>query len=171
MRLIIGWELQTNKARSYVRDLNAALRTLSKLESGHGDTQTIQRKTVLSAGTRYLATGKAGPIWWMCLIKALSMTGSCSCPSAHSQNHHRLSPLRAAFLWGFKVKKIRCAIYTRKPLRKAYSFNLTPSMSAKLVRLISSHKPVKAGAVYRVIMMMAGYQAGIWTGQVSKLSS
>ena len=36
--------------------------------------------------------------------------------------------------------------------------------SAKLVRLISSHKPEKAGAAFRSTMMMAGYQAVIWTG-------
>ena len=52
MRLIIGWELQANKARSDVRDLNTALRSLGKSEIGHGDTQSIRRKTVLSAGTR-----------------------------------------------------------------------------------------------------------------------
>ena len=52
MRLIIGWELQANKARSDVRDLNAALRRLGKQESGNGPAQAIQRKTVLSAGTR-----------------------------------------------------------------------------------------------------------------------
>ena len=52
MRLIIGWELQANKARSDVRDLNAVLRRLGKQESGNGLAQTIRRKTVLSAGTR-----------------------------------------------------------------------------------------------------------------------
>ena len=52
MRLIIGWELQANKARSDVRDLNVALRSLGKSEIGDGDTQSIRRKTVLSAGTR-----------------------------------------------------------------------------------------------------------------------
>jgi len=52
MRLIIGWELQAKKARGDVRELNAALRTLGKSESGHCDTQAIKPKTTLSAGTR-----------------------------------------------------------------------------------------------------------------------
>ena len=52
MRLIIGWELQAKKARSDVRELNFSLRTLSKSESGHSAVKAIQRKTMLSAGTR-----------------------------------------------------------------------------------------------------------------------
>ena len=52
MRLIIGWELQAQKARSDIRDLNAALRSLGKQESGNGSAQTIQGKTMLSGGTR-----------------------------------------------------------------------------------------------------------------------
>lgn len=52
MRLIIGWELQANKARSDVRELNTALRVLGKSEIGYSSVPAIQRKTVLSAGTR-----------------------------------------------------------------------------------------------------------------------
>ena len=53
MRLMIGWEIQAKTARSDVRELSSALRSLAQSKStNNGTALSFKRKTALSPGTR-----------------------------------------------------------------------------------------------------------------------
>jgi len=53
MRLIMGWEIQAKRARSDVRALKSALKSLSRPSAADGTAITsVKQRTVLSPGTR-----------------------------------------------------------------------------------------------------------------------